>query len=162
MKDFDLAAAKRGATVCTREGNRVKILLFDLKNGPYEIVAIIKTKSCSEYINIYNSIGHCCDFEIDLDDLMMADDDYLEKLERGEYDHIEDNHEMAGRIIPYRDVTNSVELITPFDDDYWRKLYAGMAMQGFCRENVTMNPASTVAIVSVEYADALIEELKRR
>lgn len=93
---------------------------------------------------------------------MMADDDYLEKLERREYDHIEDNLEMVGRIIPYRDVTNQVELITPFDDDYWRKLYAGMAMQGFCRENVTMNPASMVANVSVQYADALIAELKNR
>ena len=92
---------------------------------------------------------------------MMADDDYLEKLERGECDHIEDNIEMVGRITPYRDVTNQVELITPFDDDYWRKLYAGMAMQGFCRENGTMNPASMVANVSVEYADALIEELKK-
>lgn len=92
---------------------------------------------------------------------MMADDDYLEKLERGECDHIEDNIEMVGRITPYRDVTNQVELITPFDDDYWRKLYAGMAMQGFCRENGTMNPASMVANVSVECADALIAELKK-
>lgn len=86
---------------------------------------------------------------------MMADDDYLEKLEWGEYDHIEDNLEKVGKSDHIGEATEKV------DWDYWRLMYAGMAMQGFCRENVTMNPASMVAIVSVEYADALIEELKK-
>lgn len=45
--------------------------------------------------------------------------------------------------------------------DYWRRMYAGMAMQGFCRENGTMKSANMVASISIEYADALIEGLKK-
>lgn len=86
---------------------------------------------------------------------MMADDDDLEKLERVEYDHIEDNLEMVGKS---DHIGESTEMV---DWGYWRRMYAGMAMQGFCRENGTINPGSMVAIVSVEYADALIEELKK-
>lgn len=86
---------------------------------------------------------------------MMADDDYLEKLERGEYDHIEDNLEMVGKS---DHIGESTEMV---DWDYWRRMYAGMAMQGFCRENGTMKSANMVASVSVEYADALISELKK-
>ena len=33
MKDFDKAAAKRGAKVCTREGWPARILAFDLEDG---------------------------------------------------------------------------------------------------------------------------------
>lgn len=73
---------------------------------------------------------------------MMADDDYLEKLEQGEYDHIGESTEKV-------------------DWDYWRRMYAGMAMQGFCRESTSMNPASIIASLSVEYANVLIEELKK-
>lgn len=161
MRDFDLAAAKRGATVCTREMWAVRILCFDKKGRHGKIVAALLRPNGEEDIAIFYDDGRYYIDDTSPFDIMMADDDYLEKLGRGEYDHIEDNIEMVGRIIPYRDVTNQVELITPFDDDYWRKLYAGMAMQGFCRENVTMNPASMVANVSVEYADALIAELKK-
>lgn len=70
-------------------------------------------------------------------------------------DHIEDNLEMEGKPDHIGEATEMV------DWGYWRRMYAGMAMQGFCRENVTMNPASMVANVSVEYADALIAELKK-
>lgn len=87
---------------------------------------------------------------------MMEDDDYLEKLERGEYDHIEDNLEKVGKPDHIGEATEMV------DWENWRMKYAGMAMQGFCRESTSMNPASIIASLSVEYADALIEELKNR
>lgn len=92
---------------------------------------------------------------------MMADDDYLEKLERGEYDHIGEATEKVGHILPYRDVTPSVELITPFDESYWRRMYAGMAMQGLCAAHGTTKSAEHIARGAVECADALIEELKK-
>lgn len=69
-------------------------------------------------------------------------DDYMEKLERGECDHIGEPTEKV-------------------DWDYWHRMYAGMAMQGFCRENGTIKSANMVASVSIEYADALIAELKK-
>lgn len=163
MKNFDKAAAMRGARVCTKDERKVRILCFDLKDVNYPICAafIVGDREVVEKFSEdgrFDRQGHC---ELDL---MMSDDDYLEKLERGEYgkiDHIGDATEMVGHIPPYRDVTPSVELLTPFDESYWRKQYAGMAMQGLCAANGTMKPASMVADVAVEYADALIEELKK-
>lgn len=166
MKNFDPPAAKRGATVCTRDGWPVRILCFDcrmkLKVGiSCPIVAEVFFKD----VDFKN--GNWAVAEYDLNgkyrgkdslphyNLMMADDDYLEKLERGEYDHIEDNLEMAGKS---DHIGESTEMV---DWDYWRRMYAGMAMQGFCRENGTIKSANMVASVSIEYADALIEELKK-
>lgn len=103
MKDFDLAAAKRGATVCTRDGSPVRILAFDCRkrrkgNVARPIVAEVFFKDDWEFkdgnwaISDYEESGrwHGIGTESEYD-LMMADDDYLEKLERGEYgetDHI--------------------------------------------------------------------------
>lgn len=103
MKDFDLAAAKRGATVCTRGGDPVRIFSFDCRkrregNVACPIVAEVFYKGQWEFkdgnwaISDYEESGrwHGIGTESEYD-LMMADDDYLEKLERGEYgetDHI--------------------------------------------------------------------------
>lgn len=103
MKDFDLGAAKRGATVCTRGGNPVRIFSFDCRKRreggvACPIVAEIFFKGQREFkdgnwaISDYEESGrwHGIGTESEYD-LMMADDDYLEKLERGEYgktDHI--------------------------------------------------------------------------
>ena len=94
----------------------------------------------------------------------MADDDYLEKLERGEYEsprHFGDSNEMVGHLLSYRDVTPAVELITPFDESYWRQMYEGMAMQGLMAAHGTMKPSDMIAKSAIEYADALIEEIKK-
>lgn len=47
------------------------------------------------------------------------------------------------------------------DWDYWRRMYAGMAMQGLCRERVSEKTTTQIAYESVMQADALIEELKK-
>lgn len=86
MKNFDLEAAKRGAAVCTRNGKPVRIICWDMKweSG--------KMGDRIVYLADYNGDEHlssCCingayHGEIkDSLDLMMRDDDYLEKLERG-------------------------------------------------------------------------------
>ena len=160
MKEFDLAAAKKGARVCTRDGWSVRILCFD-RVGTYNIVALtgnISHPNDCENINVYTHNGYCFADGTSLFDLMMADDDYLEKLERGEYGTPvwQEPH----RIMTPKD-TAKVTFLSPFDESYWRKQYAGMAMQGLCAANGTMKPASMVADVAVEYADALIEELKK-
>lgn len=92
MKPFDKVAAMRGARVCTRGGHTVRILCFDseglgCRRNPQPIVADI-------YCSIKPVITITISFQEDglIDpvfnkeyDLMMADDDYLDKLERGEY-----------------------------------------------------------------------------
>lgn len=155
MKDFDLAAAERGATVCTAEGQAVRILCYDLKHKLYPIVAAIMDSDGTEWLHRYTIKGT---FTGDVDinyDLMMADDDYLEKLERGEYDHFEDNLEMVGKTDHIGKPTEKV------DWDYWRRMYAGMAMQAFITsdpQELTLSHAESAVVA----ADALIEKLKKQ
>lgn len=86
MKEFDESAAKKGAGVCTREGYPVTILSFDNGSLKFPITGEF-TDDLRELQTIdYSSNGRLfMDKEDDLD-LMMADDDYREKLARGEYD----------------------------------------------------------------------------
>lgn len=91
---------------------------------------------------------------------MMRDDDYLEKLERGEYDHIAGARKMVGTAIKQNLNT---------DREYWRRVYAGQAMQseisgclaagnGFDGDKAI---PGIIAKSSVMIADALIEELEK-
>lgn len=175
MKDFDLDAAKRGATVCTRGGAPVRILSFDCRkkrkgNVLCPIVAEVFFKddwefkdgnwATSDYDQSgrFHGIGTTSEY-----DLMMSDDDYLEKLERGKYDHFEDNLEMVGKTDHIGKPTEKVGW------DYWRRMYAGMAMQGLMADynhncdDMTEDAvfAAFVARRSVFVADALIDRLKK-
>ena len=100
MKDFDLEAAKRGAAVCTAYGLPVRILCFDRKGGNFPIIALIDDTDSSESFATFTEEGDenpCLKTGITL---VMRDDDYLEKLERGEYgNHIVDANEMVGTAI---------------------------------------------------------------
>lgn len=89
MKDFDLYAAMEGAKLRTMDGRPVRILCFNLRDK-YPIVAAILDPDGIERVYGYDHIGmlrpnmeipNWLDYRI-----MMADDDYIEKLERGEYD----------------------------------------------------------------------------
>lgn len=189
MKNFDLAAAKRGATVCTREGWPVRILCFDCrmkrKGGiSCPIVAEVFFKD-ADFKN-----GNWAVAEYDLNgkyrgednlphyNLMMADDDYLEKLERGEYGN--SNIETPDWHGPHRIMTTEQIATQPFasisDENYWRRMYAGMAMQGLMSDNrykcMTIKYAdlgrgsgefyNLTAKLAVGMAEALIEELKKK
>lgn len=48
------------------------------------------------------------------------------------------------------------------NESYWRNMYAGMAMQGFCVEYGVSTDANVIARWAVECADALIAELKKK
>lgn len=148
MKDFYLAAAKRGATVCTRDGLPARILCFDSNIASDEYATpIVAEVAMDGRMNImcYTAKGG-----LDVEgqskyDLMMSDDDYLEKLERGEYgktDHIGDPTEKVGW-------------------DYWRRMYAGMALQGLvASDKWRMMEMGDRVFVCVQMADALVDELK--
>lgn len=160
MKDFDLEAAKRGAAVCTRRGLPVRIICWDMKCKSYGDMDRIV------YLTDYNGDEHlssCCingayHGEIkDSLDLMMRDDDYLEKLERGEYESPSRRQE---------DDPACNEPLPP-DREQWRRVYAGQAITSVLygliinKYNGKMPVPEICARGSVDIADALIEELEK-
>lgn len=152
MKDFDLEAAKRGAAVCTRSGRKVRILCYD-KKGESPIVAVVDFENHENQYE-YDENGTSPYLIQQWLTLVMRDDDYLEKLERGEY--------QSGQIRPlYENPSNSMPLnLTK------RELFAGMAMQGiFAGRNWPhkgmISDCIGYARNAVELADALIVELEK-
>lgn len=153
MKNFDLEAAKRGAAVCTKCVMDVRIICFDCIDSLYPIVGLCRNNDGSEFVGSYTTDGRKFCSTTDDRDLMMRDDDYLEKLERGEY-YIEDKREIV-------DPTIKQNLNT--DREYWRRVYAGQAMQGIVSA-LDMDASIAedgVADKACAFADALIEELEK-
>lgn len=154
MKNFDLEAAKRGAAVCTRDGRNARIIAFDCKGCGRPLLALIDMGDWEQSAS-HTERGEIIEDFKDASDLMMRDDDYLEKLERGEYgNHIEDKREMV-------DPTIKQNLNT--DREYWRRVYAGQAMQGIVSA-LDMDASIAedgVADKACAFADALIEELEK-
>lgn len=155
MKAFDLEAAKRGAAVCTRGGLPVEF--SHITNSAYLPVRVLvygDPKKLYYEIGAYLENGQMYPDIASEDDLMMRDDDYLEKLERGEYDHIADARKMVGTTIKQNLTT---------DREYWRRVYAGQAMQGIVSALDMNAPIAEdgVASMACAFADALIEELEK-
>ena len=161
MKNFDLEAAKRGAAVCTRDGGYARIITFDgeatVYNIPQPIIACFKESDGDIAVSAFGADG-AYSYELGSElDLMMRDDDYLEKLERGEYDHIADGSKKLGPVIKHNLTT---------DREYWRRVYAGQAMQGIFagrnwRSGEMIPDCTGFARNAVLFADALIEELEK-
>ncbi len=162
MKNFDLEAAKRGAAVCTRGGFPVRIICWDMKCKSYgdmdRIVYLTDYTGDEHLSSCWLNGSYLTRGEMDKSDLMMRDDDYREKLERGEYGHISDAHKMVGPAIKQNLNT---------DREYWRRVYAGQAMQGIFagrnwRSGEIIPDCIGFARNTVELADALIEELEKK
>lgn len=156
MKNFDLEAAKRGAAVCTRGGKQARIICLDADNPLFIIIAMVRDSlSGKETPQSYRDDGGWLPASTECNqDLMMRDDDYREKLERGEYGHISDAHKMVGPAIKQNLNT---------DREYWRRVYAGQAMQGIVSALDMNAPIAEdgVADMACVFADALIEELEK-
>lgn len=156
MKQFDLAAAKAGAPVCTRDGSTSRIICFD-RVSLYPIVGLLRNSNNEEYAETF-TIDGCRFLTSECDgDLMMRDDDYAEKLARGEYgDHIADVR---------KKVSPTCKESLPVDREYWRRVYAGQAMMGiFAGRSWPKDGAPdciNYARNAIELADALIEELEK-
>jgi hypothetical protein len=156
MKAFDLEAAKRGAAVCTRDGKQARIVCLDADNPLFSIVAMVRdSASGKETPQSYRDDGGWLPANTKCSqDLMMRDDDDEEKLERGEYDHIAGARKMVGTAIKQNLNT---------DREYWRRVYAGQAMQGIVSALDMNAPIAEdgVASMACAFADALIEELEK-
>ena len=155
MKNFDLEAAKRGAAVCTRGGLPVEF--SHITNSAYLPVRVLvygDPKKLYSEIGAYLENGQMYPDIASEDDLMMRDDDYLEKLERGEYDHIAGARKMIGPAIKQNLNT---------DREYWRRVYAGHIAGGLASHNGLniIGSEIIVAKASCSMADALIEELEK-
>lgn len=164
MKPFDLEAAKRGAAVCTRGGRAARIICFDLKSD-HSVIARVPSAPDEEDIVEYWPDGRwypaCAESRLDL---MMRDDDYAEKLARGEYgNHI---HEAIEKVDPTFKENLTV------DREYWRRVYAGEIMPVILSAAITTHvkikdgykgmPAEVaVARSAIALADALLEELEK-
>lgn len=155
MKNFDLEAAKRGAAVCTRGGLPVEF--SHITNSAYLPVRVLvygDPKKLYSEIGAYLENGQMYPDIASEDDLMMRDDDYLEKLERGEYDHIAGARKMVGTAIKQNLNT---------DREYWRRVYAGHIAGGLASHNGLniIGSEIIVAKASCSMADALIAELEK-
>ena len=155
MKNFDLEAAKRGAAVCTRGGLPVEF--SHITNSAYLPVRVLvygDPKKLYSEIGAYLENGQMYPDIASEDDLMMRDDDYLEKLDRGEYDHIAGARKMVGTAIKQNLNT---------DREYWRRVYAGHIAGGLASHNGLniIGSEIIVAEASCSMADALIAELEK-
>ena len=154
MKNFDLEAAKRGAAVCTRGGLPVEF--SHITNSAYLPVRVLvygDPKKLYSEIGAYLENGQMYPDIASEDDLMMRDD-YMEKLERGEYGHIADAPKMIGPAIKQNLNT---------DREYWRRVYAGHIAGGLASHNGLniIGSEIIVANASCSMADALIAELEK-
>ena len=141
--------------MCTKCVMDVRIIYFDRIDSLYPIVGLCRNNDGSEFVESYTTDGRRFCSTTDDRDLMMRDDDYLEKLERGEY--------QSGQIRPlYENPSISMGLTK-------REWFAGMAMAGemsgfFARNNRVNGEKSVLAAITedaVLFADALIAELEK-
>lgn len=152
MREFDLAAAKAGAAVCTINGEPVRIICTNRAHDFYTVVALVDVGGYEDMWSytasgVYEISGRTRD-----DGLMMRDDDYAEKLARGEYGkHIDEATEKVDPTIK--------ENLT-VDREYWRRVYAGYALAGSCAR-VSRLSAEGVKF-AIALADALLEELEKK
>lgn len=156
MKNFDLAAAKAGAPVCTDLSEPVRILCFDRKSSQFPIIALIDKGDNSESFVTFTKEGKES-YSIGATALMMRDDNYAKKLARGEY---------GPTVKEKLTVDNpTCKESLPVDREYWRRVYAGQAMMGiFAGRNWPKDgPPDCIehARNAVELADALIAELDK-
>ncbi len=83
MKKFDLEAARRGAAVCTTDGRDV--VLVAISSATQTICGYVAANKLHDLWDLQGAHSFAEDRC-----LMMRDDDYVERLERGEYQPIDD------------------------------------------------------------------------
>lgn len=146
-----------------RDGMEARIICFDRVDLEYPIIALYKTELGIEHMRSFSPNGLQFDGVISDEDLMMRDDDYAEKLARGEYGkHIDEATEKVDPVIK--------ENLT-VDRERLRRELSEKIMVAMIREVAGKSPYSTssnitvfeaVAADAVSYADAVLEELDKK
>lgn len=161
MKNFDLEAAKAGAPVCTNLLDSVRILCFDRKSSSFPILALIADADSYESFATFTEEGKESYSKAAIT-LMMRDDDYAEKLARGEY---------GPTVKEKLTVDNpTCKESLPVDREYWRRVYAGQIMPVVFHAAITtgakvkdeykdMPAVVAIARSTITLADALLAEL---
>ena len=163
MKNFDLAAAKAGVPVCTRSGLEARIICYDRRgDSDCRMVALVNA-GYEERVQYYSQAGKIIHNNTCADDLMMRDDDYTEKLARGEYGPtVKENLTVD---------TPTCKESLPVDRVAWRREFAEKAMlkiiEGIACHNAknfddNRSIYSSAAYDAVAYADALLAELEKK
>lgn len=153
MRKFDLAAAKAGAAVCTRSGKTARVICYDRRGSVEGRVMALLNEGQYESVEFYTDNGELIPDETTQRDLMMRDDDYEYKLARGEYGPtVKENLTVD---------TPTCKDSLPVDREYWRRIYAGMAMAARIVATKSWCINETVK-GAVELADALIAELETK
>jgi hypothetical protein len=153
MREFDLEAVKAGAAVCTINGEPVRIICTNRAHDFYTVVALVDVGGYEDMRSytasgVYDISGKTCN-----DGLMMRDDDYAERLARGEYGPtIKEN-------LTVDNPTCKESL--PVDREYWRRVYAGMAMAARIVATKSWCMNETV-VGAVDMANALLAELETK
>lgn len=165
MKNFDLAAAKAGAPVCTRSGRNARIICDDRRGEPHSRIIALLDAGEYEHVELYSLEGILIPDTTTLNDLMMRDDDYAEKLARGEY---------GPTVKEKLTVDNpTCKESLPVDREYWRRVYAGQIMPVVFHAAITTGakvkdeykdmPADVaIARSTITLADALLAELEKK
>lgn len=165
MKNFDLEAAKAGAPVCTRSGKPARIVCWDMKweSGKMgDRIVYLANYNGDEHLSSCLSNGAFHSKINDSRDLMMRDDDYAEKLARGEY------RQTVKEKLTVDNPTCKESL--PVDREYWRRVYAGQIMPVVFHAAITtgakvkdeykdMPAVVAIARSTITLADALLAEL---
>jgi hypothetical protein len=153
MREFDLAAAKAGAPVCTRSGKTARVICYDHKGLAEGRVMALLNEGQYESVEFYTDNGELIPYETTQKDLMMRDDDYEYKLARGEYGPtVKENLTVD---------TPTCKNSLPVDREYWRRIYAGMAMAARIVATKSWCMNETV-VGAVNMADALLAELETK
>lgn len=153
MKNFDLAAAKAGAPVCTRSGKTARVICYDRRGSVEGRVMALLNEGQYESVEFYTDNGELISDEITQKDLMMRDDDYEYKLARGEY---------GPTVKEKLTVDNpTCKESLPVDREYWRRVYAGMAMAARIVATKSWCMNETV-VGAVDMANALLAELETK
>lgn len=153
MRNFDLEAAKAGAPMCTRSGKTARVICYDRRGSVGSRVMALLNEGQYESVEFYTDNGELIPDEISQKDLMMRDDDYEYKLARGEYGPtIKEN-------LTVDNPTCKESL--PVDREYWRRVYAGMAMAARIVATKSWCMNETV-VGAVDMANALLAELETK
>ena len=153
MRKFDLAAAKAGAAVCTRSGKTARVICYDRRGSVEGRVMALLNEGQYESVEFYTDNGELIPDETTQKDLMMRDDDYEYKLARGEYGPtVKENLTVD---------TPTCKDSLPVDREYWRRIYAGMAMAARIVATKSWCMNETV-VGAVNMADALLAELETK